>query len=372
MDVTDRASHDQSVNKDILEHFLLLFRVELVPEVLVQAMDLISAQKGESTGNGQSLEGDLLLGNVNNVEKILIDDLLEQSLHLGDQLGSVSSSFSLLFVAVGSSGQDVSGQTLVGRKRFLQLGLINQGSLLIRGLGSQFVLIVQAVEFNLVAGVGNTSGASILALVDQGQVLFGSSQELLGVKSKEVLLELTLVDNGLDVELTAALSAGSVAGDGRSAPHAFTVSSSTVKESGLVIRKGGPLAARRNIPGLDDLVVLRAGGARALVGGNLGLLSDHVSGELIDLVGDITDSVKRLFLGLPVRDTARVRTTIGVIFDPVNSIRILLSGVSLLELGLEESNEGLLEVDRPLGLILIDDDGDESSAGVQLENGRTL
>jgi hypothetical protein len=139
------------------------------------------------------------------------------------------------------------------------------------------------------------------------------------------------------------------------------------------------LLAVVNILGLDDLKVLLLG-ALLGEGDQLRPVTDHVLGQLIDLVADLADAINALLLGLPevLRErTGNLEMKYQLMMNKVNFggkcqfwyLKLLYLVILNLprggiNLGLEKQSQSLLEVYTPFRLI----PGDLGSADLSTDN----
>ena len=309
------ASHDGGVEEDVAEDGLEGgLAGELLVDLLVELLDLLDVQEGEATGEVQDLHGDGAVGDLLSLEQVLLDDLVEGLDHISDDLldglfGAAAEGLGLFETAV----ENVAGESLVDLvESLLDLGLllvfrdVLEGEGLEAGGGvlltsedvDEAHLVHEGVDLD---GVVDLLVDGLAGGLDETEDLADAGKEVLGVEAEEVLVEFTVVVDGLNLHVLLGGAASDEAGDGAAGPHAFAVTDFAVELAGLEVLEGGALLARRDILGLGELEVLGSLGAVGVdvLGGLLGQVLDHVLGELVELVGDVAAAVDALLGDLP-------------------------------------------------------------------------
>ena len=383
---TAGAAHDHAVKHDVLEGGQLLgAAVEIALELVIHLLNLVLGENGESAGNGQDLHGDLLLGNVLGLLQIHDHQLGHVLLDLGDELGgSVVGAVAPLGSGQGVLGKAPEGSGLLevqAAEDALLEAVLNR---LAVGHLPGGVDIPQVVEGLGLGGLGE--GSASLLLAEELKDLLGAGEDLLSLEAQEVEVELALVDDGFDLQvLGSGGSAGDVAGDGAAGPLSVAVTGGAAEEPGLVVHEGGPLAAGVDVLGLGELVggsLVALEGAVVVPGG--GILG-QVGGELVELVDDGAGAIDGLLVDHPGHGGHVVVATLALAKQKTKRCCQAKQGIRFLSLscthhgvglelslvlsnlGDEETDQGLLEVDGPGGLLLGDDNVLGLSAAVHLE-----
>ena len=252
-----------------------------------------------------------------------------------------------LLVAVGIEGLGLRSLTLLLQDLSLVLSAVDLPALVAGALG-ELVGEVVASPGGADLGVLGLALLHLLKLED----LLGSSDDGLGVEGHHAVLEFALVDHPVELHGVGALTTAVVSGLGLLGVSALAVSNQAVLVS-LAGEVEGPVLALGDVLGLHHLVVFLALAPLGLQHAVL-VLSDHVLGQLGDVVGVLALALDPLLHGGPVVLVSVLTGLLVAIPEPRVPPAVLLAVrlVGLLGLlHLDGGNQGLLEVDRPLGLL---------------------
>ena len=118
------------------------------------------------------------------------------------------------------------------------------------------------------------------------------------VEAEQVLVKFALLDDGLEHQVSA-LTASNIAGLSSPGPLGTAIGSLALEFTSGDERESSTLFAFVNILGLDDLPVALFFALFEL-GDQFGPVTDHVLGQLVDLVSHFADAIDTLFLGDPI------------------------------------------------------------------------
>ena len=283
--------HQNSIEEQSLETGTLFLNSENRQKLTVDLLNFSLGQDAKTLGNGNNPHGDSLLshilfGSLGQKFNQLLHEPLNLSLDLGN--GKVLTGQALSEGPGHGLGQllrfteDLSGHLSGFLFRLLSLVMLVR------------VLILHMLQSGQAGRLGSGAGGPDLG---QPQNLEVARDKPFGVETEKVLVEFALLNDGLDHQGSAG-TASDVAGLGGPGPLVTAVGSGAVEAAFGVVAEGGTPLAVVDVLGLDDFIETLLGALFDL-GDQVGPVTDHVHGQLVDLVSHLADSVNGLFLGPP-------------------------------------------------------------------------
>ena len=283
--------HKDSIEEQSLEAGALFLNGENRQKLTVDFLHFSLGQDAQALGNGNNPHGDSLLSHIlfgSLAQKFnqLLDEPLNLSLDLGDGK-----------VLAGQTMSEAPGHGLGQLLGFTENLNGDMSGFLFRLFSLVVlvrVLVLHMLQSGQAGGLGSGAGGSDL---DQPQDLKVARDKPFGVETEKVLVEFALLNDGLDHQGSAG-TASDVAGLGGPGPLVTAVGSGAVEAAFGVVAEGGTPFAVVDVLGLDDFKETLLGALFDL-GDQFGPVTDHVHGQLVDLVSHLADAVNRLFLGPP-------------------------------------------------------------------------